>query len=107
MINLTFYSFKEKTPKHDSDIVLLRIHSSGEYTETVTGKILYDWVEVDENGDHTGTYICYEENEETPDNCKTMISFQQDGWGLSEYIEDQPFYHWMYESDYNDLQLNN
>ena len=65
-VTITFHTLKEKKPAHQESIIWLQKSGSFGFTgynpreRTVT----YDWAEVDEKGQHTGNYCCYDGEEE-------------------------------------------
>ena len=74
-INLTFYKFAEKQPKHGEDIWLIDVSQFYGTYEFTYGDVEYGYEELDQDGNSTGTSFSYEEGETAPENCKLYISF--------------------------------
>ena len=80
---LTFYTIAERTPKHDEIIVWLReVGDSFAEGYTLTDcEVEYQWTEVDEDGEDTGSGVVYN-GEGSLKNHKLSILF--DGYEVED-----------------------
>lgn len=88
MINLPLYKISEKPPKHEQNICLFKgtISFGFASVEPIYTTVSYHWAEYDEDGDYTGSSICY--NGETEmQGCKLEIL---NGSGFT--LDDDDYY---------------
>jgi hypothetical protein len=94
-------TFGELKPAHGEDIIYLEIASNFgqsyfEYRETT---VEYTLIEIDENGDETGTSTCYTDGDEVGSDERLAVT-------VNGY-EPKDRWLWMYADDYQDFLEEN
>lgn len=88
MQSLPLYTVKERRPEHDETIVVFGTHNSlgADYIEIPFVTVEYQWVQLDESGDDTGTAYVYNGMDNKPEgNIRLILLDTNDG---SEIFED-------------------
>jgi hypothetical protein len=96
-VTFTFHTIEEKKPKHDQEIVYLRIGSEFGYAffEPKVLQAEYRWEEIDEDGYPTGDDVIY--NGESPKEMEghKLILLDEDGWELDNKALWMPVSEWL------------
>lgn len=106
-INLTFYSLKEKRPKHNEQVIVLSPRSSFGFEgfEPITSNVEYCWFCVDDDGTFDGSQCCFDSINEAhhklddvtygPDDSKWVLKAIVNGYILQEnsYWSPEEEYH--------------
>ncbi len=94
-VTMTWKRFKEEKPKHEQDVIWLRVRSDSGYYgyEPTEVTVEYQWEELDGLGEYTGCSTCYTEGDKQEANERLLILAA--GW---EMLDTDL---WMCIEDYN------
>jgi len=94
-VQFSFNVFAESKPSHGQDIIYLRNEGGSFGSFGVSpreAKVEYSWLEVDENGDETGSSTCYHPHDEQPEGHILQVLFDDEVAGPDALWMDDDTY---------------